>query len=84
MLPAKKKAFGEDFTKRDDGYTNDCDEFPFATTYQGTFTVDEYMLRSYAVRPVNSGHNQEAGRRLGLFVAEDHLLDGDDYYVTAY
>lgn len=83
-IAACKKGFGEDYTKRDDGYTNDCDEFPFASTYQGTFTVTEHMLRSYAVRPVHSGHNQEAGRRLGTFVAEDHLLDGDDYYVTAY
>ncbi|WP_368660827.1 NucA/NucB deoxyribonuclease domain-containing protein [Amycolatopsis sp. Hca4] len=77
------KNWGPDYTVRDDGRTNDCDEYPFATTYEGSFTVTDSMIRSYAVRPVLSGHNQLVGSRLSTFVAEDHLLDGDAYYVTA-
>ncbi|WP_181400101.1 NucA/NucB deoxyribonuclease domain-containing protein [Actinokineospora spheciospongiae] len=79
-----KQNWGTNYTQRPDGLTNDCDEFPFATTYEGSFTVTDGMLRTYAVRPVLSSHNQKVGSRLSLFVAEDHILDGDDYYVTAY
>ncbi|GLZ38750.1 hypothetical protein Acsp05_23740 [Actinokineospora sp. NBRC 105648] len=83
-VAACKAHWGANYTQRPDGLTNDCDEFPFATTYEGSFTVTEGMLRTYAVRPVLSSHNQKVGSRLSLFVAEDHILDGDDYYVTAY
>jgi hypothetical protein len=77
------RKWGADYTKRPDGRTNDCDEYPFAATYEGSFTVTDNMLRSYAVRPVLSAHNQKVGSRLAIFVAEDHLLDGDAYYVGA-
>jgi hypothetical protein len=77
------KNWGTNYTVRPDGQSNDCDEYPFAKTYEGSFTVTDNMIRSYAVRPLLATHNQKVGSRLGLFMAEDHLLDGDAYYVTA-
>lgn len=77
------KNWGANYTVRPDGQTNDCDEYPFAATYEGSFTVTDTMIRSYAVRPLLSTHNQKVGSRLSTFVAEDHLLDGDAYFVTA-
>lgn len=74
--------WGANYTTRPDGQTNDCDEYPFASTYQGSFTVTDNMLRSYAVRPVLSRHNRQVGSRLSTFLAENHVLDGDPYYVT--
>lgn len=79
-----KEKWGPDYTKRDDGKVNECDEFPFATTYEGAFTVTPNMLRTYAVRPVLREHNGAAGGRWGEFLAQDHLLDGDPAFVTAY
>ncbi|WP_169735392.1 NucA/NucB deoxyribonuclease domain-containing protein [Actinokineospora inagensis] len=75
--------WGPNFKDRPDGGKNDCDEFPFATTYEGAGTVTDGMLRTYAVRPVLNTQNQAAGSRLSLFLSEDHLLDGDNFYVTA-
>ncbi|MFD5249941.1 hypothetical protein ACFWIW_35715 [Amycolatopsis sp. NPDC058340] len=62
----------------------DSDEFPFKTTYEGSFTIIPDMLRTVAVRPVLKEHNQETGARWGLFLAEDHILDGDSVFVGAY
>ncbi|MGW7511939.1 NucA/NucB deoxyribonuclease domain-containing protein [Streptomyces massasporeus] len=57
--------------------TKDCDEYPFATTYERRGGTSS----NYSAYPVGSGDNQEAGRRLAKFVGEMRILDGDDYYV---
>ncbi|MEV0675929.1 hypothetical protein AB0I60_05325 [Actinosynnema sp. NPDC050436] len=72
-------AYGQNYTVRPDGRTNDCDEFPFATTHQGSYTATGN--RSYAVRPLLSAHNAKVGSLLSNFVAADHILEEDTYHV---
>jgi hypothetical protein len=62
--------------------TNDCDEYPFRSTYQGVqFTINDNSDRSYAVRPLLSTHNRNAGNDLGQFYADDHIGEEDPFYV---
>ncbi|MFJ4099910.1 NucA/NucB deoxyribonuclease domain-containing protein [Amycolatopsis japonica] len=79
-----KEKWGPNYKTRPDGQVNECDEFPFKTTYEGSFTVTPNMLRTVAVRPVLKEHNRETGSRWGTFLAEDHILDGDRVFVEAY
>ncbi|WP_434450195.1 NucA/NucB deoxyribonuclease domain-containing protein [Lentzea sp. E54] len=61
---------------------NDCDEYPFAVTHQGVQkTINDNTSRSYAVRPVHEKHNQLAGSLLGHWMADDHILEEDRFYV---
>lgn len=78
--------FGPAYTTRNDPNdptaTNDCDEYPFAVTHQGVQkTINNNTTRSYAVRPLLSAHNQNAGTRLGVWMADDHILEEDRFYV---
>ncbi|WP_285607188.1 NucA/NucB deoxyribonuclease domain-containing protein [Actinokineospora globicatena] len=79
--------FGPNYTQRNDPNeptaTNDCDEYPFSATYQGVqMTINAGGNRSYAVRPVHSAQNQNAGNQLGQYLADDHILEEDAYYVN--
>jgi hypothetical protein len=70
------KEFGADYPKNG---TYDCDEFPFASVREGTKTGAQQGGRAdFSVRPVLSGQNQEAGRRLGLYYINDRILRPDD------
>lgn len=71
--------WGVTYPQRPDGQTNDCDEYPFATTHQGSYSASG--TRSYAVRPLLNLHNQKVGSYLAQFTAEDHILEEDTYYV---
>ncbi|WP_242891146.1 NucA/NucB deoxyribonuclease domain-containing protein [Actinomadura litoris] len=57
----------------------DCDEFPFASTYEGA-AIGEYEPNAtpgmYSVRALTSSDNQEAGTRLGVWYTADRILDG--------
>ncbi|MFD7341956.1 hypothetical protein ACFV98_39230 [Streptomyces violascens] len=53
----------------------DCDEYPFASTTEGSVNYGNF--RNYVVKPIDSDDNQAAGRDLGLFYATERLL-GDD------
>lgn len=76
------QGFGADYTTlRTDGLTNDCDEYPFLSTYQNANSLLSGMARGIAVRPVLSDHNQEAGRKLNAYYAGDRILDGDAFYI---
>jgi hypothetical protein len=66
----------------------DCDEYAFASTYEGAGRFlypkpggSPQFERHYSVRWVNSTVNQEAGRRLGRWYDNDRLLDNDAFYV---
>ncbi|TQM78170.1 deoxyribonuclease NucA/NucB [Saccharothrix saharensis] len=81
-----KKHFGPDYSQRNDPNdptaTNDCDEYPFSVTHQGVqMTINANTDRSYAVRPLHSVHNQNAGNSLSQFLADDHLVEEDPFYV---
>jgi hypothetical protein len=65
----------------------DCDEYAFACTYEGAaryrYDGDQYR-NHFAVRPIPSADNQEAGRRLGAWYGDDRILDGDPFYVRIF
>lgn len=62
----------------------DCDEYPFATTYEGS-ARDQYQANEpygrFSARALDSADNQEAGSRLGAWYGADRILDGDAFYV---
>lgn len=60
-----------------DGALLNCDEYPFASTYEGAASGDD----RYSARLIDADDNQEAGRRLGQFYRENRVLDGDAFYV---
>lgn len=71
-------------TKPSTGGPYDCDEYAFASTYEGAarwrYDGKQYR-RMYSVRWVDSEVNQEAGRRLGRWYTNDRILDGEDFFV---
>lgn len=65
------------FVKRD---SNDsCDEYPFASTYEGAAYVGRARV---GVGHVPLSHNTNAGSQLGAFYQADRVIDGDAYYVV--
>jgi hypothetical protein len=67
-----------------EGGRKDCDEYPFASTYEGA----AYNLWngggtaiSYSSKPLSSSQNRAAGRALGVWYAVDHILERDGFYV---
>ncbi|GGV45403.1 hypothetical protein GCM10010182_82160 [Actinomadura cremea] len=57
----------------------DCDEFPFATTYEGSMLPDydpKATPGMYSVRALTSSDNQKAGTRLGVWYGQDRIIDG--------
>jgi hypothetical protein len=69
-----------------DGGPFDCDEYPFASTYEGAARArPQYdgpaFERYYSVRWVNRDQNQEAGNRLGAWYLNDRIIDGDKFFV---
>lgn len=60
-----------------DGSQLNCDEYPFASTYEGAAFGDD----RYSARLIDAADNQEAGRRLGQIFRQNRVLDGDPFYV---
>lgn len=58
----------------------ECDEFPFASTYEG---ADAGNLL-YSVRYITGSDNGEAGARLGAFYKANRILDSDEFAVGVY
>ncbi|MFW5420951.1 hypothetical protein J0910_30490 [Nocardiopsis sp. CNT-189] len=61
-----------------DGDLVNCDEYPFASTYEGASTGDR---RSFSARLIGGDDNKEAGHILLLTYQEQRILDGDPFYV---
>jgi hypothetical protein len=63
--------------------SQDCDEYPFASTYEGAarHLYEDVPYGWFSVRPVLFSDNQTAGSRLGTWYGADRILDGDAYYV---
>jgi hypothetical protein len=59
----------------------DCDEYPFARTYQNAATVAEGSDRSFSVRPIDRSHNRSAGSLLGHMYTNWFVLDSDAFWV---
>ncbi|MFC7306842.1 NucA/NucB deoxyribonuclease domain-containing protein [Streptomyces monticola] len=63
----------------------DCDEYPFASTYEGAarFMYDGAQYeRNYSVRYIDATENQEAGRRLNAWYNNDRILDKDAFVIA--
>jgi alpha-tubulin suppressor-like RCC1 family protein len=76
--------YGLDFRIREDGQTNDCDEYPFLVTYQNVWAwakLPPASAQTVAVKPVLSDHNQLLGSKLGSYYQSDRILDSDAYSV---
>ncbi|MFD0207029.1 MULTISPECIES: NucA/NucB deoxyribonuclease domain-containing protein [Saccharothrix] len=73
--------WGVDYTINEHGELRQCDEYPFASTYENAARVNEDSALSYAVRPINALHNETAGQIYGAWLTRDHILDGDPFYV---
>ncbi|GGE16012.1 hypothetical protein GCM10011571_17030 [Marinithermofilum abyssi] len=57
---------------------SECDEFPFASTWQGSATGGE---GKYSVRYINKDSNQAGGTWLGAWYAYDRILNEDPFNV---
>ncbi|MGK5550382.1 NucA/NucB deoxyribonuclease domain-containing protein [Actinomadura kijaniata] len=64
----------------------ECDEYPFASTYEGAArwrTDGARYRRWYSVKWVDEDETGEAGRRLGAWYLNDRILDKVDDEITA-
>jgi hypothetical protein len=57
-----------------------CDEFPFASTYEGAALITDPARRSVAHVPL--ADNSSAGSVLAAFLREKRVIDGDTYFIT--
>ncbi len=57
---------------------SECDEFPFASTNEGSYTGSVYNV---SVRYIDKDSNQAGGAWLGAWYAYDRILDGDAFDV---
>lgn len=53
----------------------DCDEYPFASAWEGAGLGDE----NFSVMYVDSAQNQKAGSRLSTWYGSDRILNGDGF-----
>ncbi|MDT3501287.1 NucA/NucB deoxyribonuclease domain-containing protein [Stenotrophomonas maltophilia] len=57
----------------------DCDEYPFASTYQGASLVPEDQM---SVRYLDSSDNRRVGGKLGEFYCgSDRIIDGEEFWL---
>ncbi|WIV52929.1 NucA/NucB deoxyribonuclease domain-containing protein [Amycolatopsis nalaikhensis] len=73
--------WGPKYTVDSNGNARQCDEYPFATTYENAARVKTSTVFDYAVRAIKKEHNETAGRIYGTWLGYDHILDGDPFYV---
>ena len=77
-----KAEWGAKYTKDANGNARQCDEYPFASTYQNAARVDESTKWSYAAKAIAGPHNEAGGRLLSSWYGREHMLDGDGFYVV--
>jgi hypothetical protein len=68
------------------GGTRECDEYPFATTYEGAAEHDydaDAKKFNFSVRPIPEDDNGAGGDLLTGFYAKNRILDGmDDGFIV--
>ncbi|EOD67598.1 hypothetical protein H480_15721 [Amycolatopsis vancoresmycina DSM 44592] len=69
-------SWGPDWWRHAGGLTNACAAYPFDESVQGAAPGVQFQ-----VRPVLDTQQAEFLRRFTRFLAENHVLDGDGYYV---
>jgi hypothetical protein len=83
--PRDNAAYVAGFCRRDfkDQYRPpqiQCDEYPFNASRE---RPQPGQQKNFSVRPVSARQNEVAGRHLNGFYADNRVLDGDPYTVTA-
>lgn len=58
----------------------DCDEFPFASTYEGSLQPPNPNY-DFSVRYISSGDNRRSGCWFGKWYVKDRILQGDQFTV---
>jgi hypothetical protein len=78
-----RRLYGSDYTTNEQCQHPpcDCDEYPFSVTYQNFHYVTEGPAWTSVVKPVNGDENSALGNALNVFLTDDHILDGDPFYV---
>jgi hypothetical protein len=81
-----RRYFGQHYTTRPINPARplgayECDEYPFAATYENSALVDSNTVYDYAVRAIKRDHNRAAGTVYGVWVGADRILDGDPFWV---
>lgn len=70
--------WGHDYSQNN---TYQCDEFPFATTYQGAAQTQfepNAPKNNYSAMPLVTADNRDAGILLGQFMTKNRIIDGKD------
>ncbi|MET7402862.1 NucA/NucB deoxyribonuclease domain-containing protein [Dactylosporangium sp. NPDC005572] len=60
-----------------------CDEFPFASTREGSLTQTQFYGTHdrYSARLIHDNDNETAGSRLGTLYGQSRIIDGDAFKV---
>jgi len=66
--------WGPDYAKGGD----ECDEFPFATTWEGAASP----YNDFSVSAISGGHNRAGGIAVNRFYGVQRILGGDTFYVV--
>lgn len=78
-----KRYWGANYTQ---GGTLECDEYPFATTYEGAAQADhdsEAKKFNFSVKPIPAKENGAGGTILLSFYAKNRVIDGmDDGFIV--
>ncbi|RSN19921.1 hypothetical protein DL990_40870 [Amycolatopsis sp. WAC 01416] len=64
------------------GNPRQCDECPFASTYQNAAKVVENSGWSFAAKPIAKDANEKGGGMISNWYGREHMLDGDEFYVV--
>ncbi len=73
-----KRYWGANYTQ---GGKLECDEYPFATTYEGAAEADhdsEAKKFNFSVKPIPAAENLAGGNILRSFYAKNRIIDGMD------
>ncbi|MFI6900517.1 hypothetical protein ACIBKY_04605 [Nonomuraea sp. NPDC050394] len=71
--------WGENYTTGPNGERRHCDEYPFASTYQGAAKGDN----RYSACPIDADHNEAGGRALGNWYSYDRIIHNDYFTIDA-
>lgn len=78
-----KRYWGANYTQ---GATRECDEYPFATTYEGGAEPDydaDAKKFNFSVKPIAKADNGAGGNLLLSFYAKNRIIDGmDDGFIV--
>ncbi|WKK22105.1 RICIN domain-containing protein [Streptomyces olivoreticuli] len=73
-----KRYYGDGYSE---GNTKDCDEYPFASTYEGAAQSEfnpEARRNNFSVLPVIKKQNSDAGTLLKGFYTKNRIIEGTD------